>query len=649
MVIEMLPVEHLHLKHVLQTVCALEAVVLRSFGPEGGQVLFTRDTAEAMLSRSGTRILTALRLEHPLARMVVECVCKHSSATGDGSKTFILLLASLLRMIHTNACKEPNVSHNYHSREAAEAATARHLADELLAFALKKLDELITMGVVPYGYCVSWEDFTAKTHSQGHKNYCHVKELLASFFHTRLGYTHCDLITSLTCELLTNWNFKNDLPSLSLKFVNDNFPALHTPVSGFPISCSRLIEGQVIHRDFATPCPKADHRPIKAVVFTGYLQSQLLDAGHVLELRCGEQVMGENSTNERSIVQFSAWAERSLESVIANLQYLGVSVLLSAVKQSTAVLALAAQAEICVVECVSEDELSLFSRLSGTTPVSDCCMIEAGHVATLTFCQPILLGAHRYVHVAFHDLEERPMPKPCSLVICGPGEGQTDQYACAFRDGVRMLLTTLEPTGMTATAEMTSQLDKSISSNVPSSQQCVMDTGCVIAAGGTFEFLLHHALLKYGSNFSVSDNTNKGIPTLSHLFAKALLSVPRQIYSRRPQHFLHTETRILSFIQNNSHPFLSIVYNQEQNTSPLLECASSDCPLEDHKASVHCSRKADILSKDFMLDSGLESVSCKYQLLLAVLQCVTSLLRVDTVLYTHTALHTQPDRLANIL
>lgn len=62
------PVEHLHLKHVLQTVCALEAVVLRCFGPEGGQVLFTRDTGQVMLSRSGTRILTALQLEQPLAR-----------------------------------------------------------------------------------------------------------------------------------------------------------------------------------------------------------------------------------------------------------------------------------------------------------------------------------------------------------------------------------------------------------------------------------------------------------------------------------------------------------------------------------------------------------------------------------------------------
>lgn len=66
--VRMLPVEHLHLEHVLQTVCVLESVVLRSFGPEGGQVLFTRDTGQAMLSRSGTHILTALRLDHPLAR-----------------------------------------------------------------------------------------------------------------------------------------------------------------------------------------------------------------------------------------------------------------------------------------------------------------------------------------------------------------------------------------------------------------------------------------------------------------------------------------------------------------------------------------------------------------------------------------------------
>lgn len=66
--VTMQPVEHLHLEHVVQTVSALESVVLRSFGPEGGQVLFTRDTGQAMLSRSGRCILSALQLEHPVAR-----------------------------------------------------------------------------------------------------------------------------------------------------------------------------------------------------------------------------------------------------------------------------------------------------------------------------------------------------------------------------------------------------------------------------------------------------------------------------------------------------------------------------------------------------------------------------------------------------
>jgi len=60
--------EQVNLKHVLQTVCVLEGVILRSFGPDGGQVLFTRDTGQLMLSRSGKRILTALHLDHPLAR-----------------------------------------------------------------------------------------------------------------------------------------------------------------------------------------------------------------------------------------------------------------------------------------------------------------------------------------------------------------------------------------------------------------------------------------------------------------------------------------------------------------------------------------------------------------------------------------------------
>ncbi|KAM4734965.1 BBSome complex assembly protein BBS10 [Anableps anableps] len=378
----MVPLEQLHLKHVLQIVSALESIILRSFGPEGGQVLFTRDTGQVMLSRSGKHILTALHLENPLARMVVECVWKHSTITGDGSKTFVLLLASLLRMIHATATKEPCMFQPYNS---TEAATARHLADRLLEFALTELDELIALNVLPHGFCVSLEDFAVKT-----QHNLSFQTLLVSFFHTRLGYVHCDFFCNLLCELLSHWKVKNDGPHFSIQFLNNNFPALHTQVSGFPVSSSHLIEGQVIHRDFATPCPQGNKRPFKAVVFNGYLQPKLLTTGDVLKLCCGDRV-----TEDISIVHFSSWTERSLESIIATLQSFGVSVLLCALKQSSAVLAAATQAGMCVVECVSEEEISLFLQLSGVTPVSDCWRIHPEHIATLTFCKSLLLGAHR--------------------------------------------------------------------------------------------------------------------------------------------------------------------------------------------------------------------------------------------------------------
>lgn len=326
--------------------------------------------------------------------MVVQCVLKHSTATGDGSKTFILLLASLLRMIHTIACKEPKVSHTYSSREAAEASTARHVADKLLAFALEELENLVAMGVAPYGCCLSWEDFTADTQLQVYPNNRCVQKLLASFFQSRLSRTHCDFMSGLTCDLLTHWEFRNGQPSSFLQFVDDNFSALHTPVSGFPFSCSRLLEGQVIHRDFATSCHLIDNQPVKAAVITGCLQPKMLSSGQVLELEGGPQ-------QKKSIVQFKAWAEMSLDGVIANLRSLGVSVLVSAVKQSAAVLSAAEQADMCIVESVSEDELSLFAQLSGAKPVSDCWMIEPDHIATLTFCRPIQLGAHRYENKSF--------------------------------------------------------------------------------------------------------------------------------------------------------------------------------------------------------------------------------------------------------
>ncbi|XP_041709642.1 Bardet-Biedl syndrome 10 protein homolog [Coregonus clupeaformis] len=589
----------LQLDSVLQTVSVLEAVIRRSFGPDGGQVLFTRDTGQTLLTRHGTRILSALRVEHPLARMVVECVRRHSSVTGDGSKTFVLLLASLLREIQKHTRKAP-----------WEGAGAKRLAEALLVFGLDELSDVITVGVAPHGSSLS------DTHNPGQTDTHTLCRLLSAFLHTRISPTHAEIISQLTCELLSHWSCNGD-------FVNEHFPALHTAVSGFPIGCSRLLEGQVIHADFSTPLPLRDHGPIRALVVTEPLEPSLLIGGTVLELG------GAN----RGIESVCVRSGRGLESVCVILQHLGVSLLLSSVRQSEAVLAAAGRYGVCVLECVCEDDLTFFSLLSGAQPVSDWAVIGQEHVATVTFCRPLVLGAHRYVNVGFPKPEDR--GRPHSLVVCGLTEGQTEQSVCAVRDALHMLHTTWGTTHRTRATDRTVYTDTDTHTDTDPD---VMEPCRVISVGGTFEFLLHHTLLQHThANKDIHTPSHLDTPAVSGMLAEALLIVPRQIYSHSPRRYLEAHAHTLSCIRKHGNspdpPETSAVLAADGSNMVQADTGSGSMSGSGSGSGV----KEVSVGSSSGSSSGVESVSCKYQLILAVLQCLRSLLSVDTVLHTNTS------------
>uniref|UniRef100_A0A8C5BPT6 Bardet-Biedl syndrome 10 protein n=1 Tax=Gadus morhua TaxID=8049 RepID=A0A8C5BPT6_GADMO len=483
-----------------------------ALGPDGGQVLFTRDTGQLMLSRSGKQILTALRLDHPLARMVVECVWKHSENTGDGSKTFILLLASLLRGIQTAASKGSVGGHVYTNRAAVLAAGARRTAEELLAFGLEELAEVILVGVVPHTASLSWEsglkhrDPEAPPRSDADADPCPLQRLLATFFYTRLGRTHAQLASRLTRDLISLWRPPADPPALTLRLLERNFGALHTAVCGLPAGGSRLVEGQVIHRDFAVPPrpPQPGQReqpPVRAVALVG--------AG--------------GSLQPNTILS----GTRSLEGAVGRLRGLGVTLLLSAGRQTQAALGAARRAGLAVVECVEEEELALFAQLSGATPATVCGRVGREHVGVLSFCEPIVLGAHRYARTH-------------TLVLCGAGEGQAEQGAGAVRDALRMLLAMWEPWQRTTEDEHAAspgapshprhpKNGQSRSDGAGPSREGALDPRGTVPAGGEFEFLLHRALLPGGEG---------GVPAPCRLLADALLTVPRHVYSQGPRRLI---------------------------------------------------------------------------------------------------------------
>ena len=162
------------------------------------------------------------------------------------------------------------------SQEPGEGAGAKRLAEELMAFGLDELADVIDVRVSPYCSALSERKDAPDTNT--------LQSLMGGFLHTRLGRGHCEIIQRLTSEMLSQCACHDNLLVTSLSFIDAHFPALHTAISGFPIGSSRVIEGQVIHRDFSTPHPPADHRPIKVLMVTESLEPEILTGGTVLEL-----------------------------------------------------------------------------------------------------------------------------------------------------------------------------------------------------------------------------------------------------------------------------------------------------------------------------------------------------------------------------
>lgn len=109
--------------------------------------------------------------------------------------------------------------------------------------------------------------------------------------------------------------------------------------------------------------------------------------------------------------------------------------------------------------------------------------------------------------------------------------------------------------------------------------------GCVLPVGGNFEILLHYYLLNYAKKCQQSEAAMVGM-----IIANALLGIPK----------------ILCKSKKGIHSF------------PQM-CVSTLHALQANQSMVSS-------------QTGLESVSGKYQLITSVLQCLTKILTIDLVI-----------------
>ncbi|NP_001089235.1 Bardet-Biedl syndrome 10 L homeolog [Xenopus laevis] len=599
---------------VLQVAESLENIVCRCFGPDGGHVLFIKSTGDLLITRDGRKILESLLLDHPIGRIIVHSACNHASITGDGVKSFVVLLCGVLRGLQAAVNKKdlplsggltgkqsnPNQGHVF-----------KRLSNLIMTFQTEILENIIVKQLSPHFESVFLKE--TNTLSGGT-----IQSVLDTYFSGRIGYNNQAFISSLVADYFHKCLPYNKCIDDVVHTVNTCFSELHTEVAGEPIENSRILSGIVLHRQFAVYCPAEGE--IRAVIITDQIH-QYLSASDVEFAVC----------SDAQLHLSQMYLRQRTEKLMKHFQNMEVRLILSTIKQPEIVLFYAKQNGISVVDCLPTEEIELVCLITGVSPLStpngDEFSGQPLDSFLITCCQPILLGPRKYVQLTFSASLTF---LPHSVVICGPVKGLTEQLVSAIHGAFKMLQQLFQPVVTnwihTEKNEGYCKARESVQEQSITCSKCQKDsvcecnlhrisfnqklesikcgvhsriingdivlqansplenTGSVLPGGGTFEMLLHYYLQSFAKQCQDAE-----LALVCSVVGNALLNIPRNIYKAKNRNvcFPLKHVRFISALNNNE----------------LIETSQL----------------------------GLESATCKYQLVASVLHCISKLVTIDYI------------------
>ncbi|KAM4748403.1 BBSome complex assembly protein BBS10 [Rhinophrynus dorsalis] len=672
-------VADLDLCKILQVAESLEDILCRCFGPDGGHVLFITSTGDLLITKDGRKILESLLMDHPIGRMIVNSAANHASITGDGVKSFVILLCGVLRglwaAVHKNEGLRLSRTSAGKTRFQKQGHVLKRISNQLMTFQTEVLDPIFREQLKPHFLSVFSNNTLCNRYLQS---------VLDTYFFGRIGHNNQEFISKLAydffCRLLESNNSIDEV----VDFVTGYFPELHTEVLGLPVENSRILQGLVLHRQFSLYCPAEGE--LRAVIVTEQIH-QSLSASDIDFVVCSD-----------AHLQLSQqYLRQRTEKLMSHLHHNKVKLILSSVKQEEIVMYYAKQNRISVVDSLPSEEIDLVCRIASVSPLSkplgDVFLGHLEDMFLVTHCQPILMGSNKYVHLGIIGSSTF---LPHCVVICGPVKGLTEQLISAFHGAFKMLQqlfqsvdasweqalqyqdcckpnenvsmqdwvcqndpaccecrlqriypdihmqipnkeentlpgnvlgdcavninkrsckcmgahntslhqkdTTLQQIPgayyIKEKADSTTTISNEPCRLKPSVTKCKVNSpgdtvsqkqsscvngGLVLPGGGTFEILLHYYLLRFAK--MCQETELAGICTI---VGDSLLCIPRHIYNaKKANTFPLVYTQLISALENKA-----------------------------------------LLKTD---QTGLESVSCKYQLVASVLQCISKLVTIDCI------------------
>ena len=459
-----------------------QKILTASFGPNGKDVLLKSETGTYYLSKNGDFILRHLELKHPIARLIKETINNFVTYTGDFSKTFIVILSVLCRLLVQRCInEEPNCTDDKICHKLSNISLFLIKIKTYLEESLEKRNVFKT---------VTSEEFISQ---------CYLEKLLATvFFGSVNDQTKENFIRIITCVI------NKDFDSHLFGYIDTHFDELCIPVYGMPLVCSEVIDGCIVQRE-SKPSEFCIEESARFLLFSSDIGRNNQNYVHQFSL----DSLTQNKIN---------FDERKIWSKILNiLQNKQIRVLFVEQTLPNKLESFLMQFNIVVVTHLPEEDIERLNRLYGVSVLSgvfDILNIDdsSSTVGQSLFIKSKLVGKSRACHIGPSVKTTRHSSATCNIqiLLCSQSQGLQVQYQRLLHNSFKAL-------------------------NRAYDQAC--NQYVLVAAGGAFECCIANIIKTYEQN-SVDEFEKKICQILVQCFLEVINSLRMNSSKRMPQKHL---------------------------------------------------------------------------------------------------------------
>lgn len=451
----------------LQIARALESLVLRGFGPQGLQTLMCTSTGQVLVTNNGATIFNALHIGHPAGRLMVKAIDKMIQYTGDGSKTFIVMLSEILQQID---CK-------YTEKDRGKLIRGvTHFTHNVFPVLQKQvLDHSRTSSLIndKKAFCDSFDGV--------------LRSVISPHYSARV-------VESLITTVTSSFNF--DLPSDSFYeqvfIITQNFSQFVIKTIGPSVTDSTALDSFIIQRDFAIHFNLCPMEKVRFVILMCSIEEQVKQEDN-------ESIY--LSTND-SLRNFMLYQRERVDKFAQMCVEQKINVVISSVGIPKYCLQVLGSRNISVIHYLEEEDVEFLSQMCRKHVILEFPRVQFSEkeIFVASSCQRVIIGGKPCVQLT--PCGEGLAPYTKTLILAAPTDSLCGQLYTVIHKAIKSVYLSL------------------ILSEGPS---C---TTATIPGGTSFELMCSHFLTRWCKSKTLVD---EGVQ-MARILAEAFVGVARILH-----------------------------------------------------------------------------------------------------------------------